>query len=560
MGAVSAAENKILHEKKRIRIKVANVLIEVRKRQDLHQVQEKHKKFREQKHALGRGPAPTGGDTTNFALGLSCLAEGDGEQAMTSPRRTALLHSLTLEELAQLREQPSFFFTGNQIAAAMTREQAAKAAEDSQSLSTLPSVMDSDAGKAPKGLYAGKVDGSVFEDLTEFFSVSSEEKKLDVAVYARNLRAQLIASAGRHNRLALAGLKNADMDWRKRLCRSEAEEETSEEQPSMEESASNEPLEMMPCLGRHPQVRNDQQSPTLMKVREVYERRDQQDAEWVEARREAISRRLALNAFKAREQQRELLLQDFKQKELHKVRMLQAEEKKAMLDAEVEERREVMGIQKIHRLMVANDRAERMKEEKRENAQMFLESWQEGVERAQQYSKKTEWEKRKEGERNHAKYVKRLTALGESRMVTVRTQGQKNDELKTRIQASLVSQHKEAQLQQSLANADAYKAKLEAAAERRHYAQLGSRYGFVEKAFGANGVGFDAKHHSVAVDRRGKSWQKSAETWNKMQSSFSAPELPPARPLSPGGAINESTFNALIDSICSKPESLAVAK
>lgn len=317
----------------------------------------------------------------------------------------------------------------------------------------------------------------------------------------------------------------------------------------------------MPCLGRHPPIRDDQESPTLCKVREVYQRRDEQDARWIDERREAISRRIALNAFKAREQQRELLLSDFKQKELHKVRMLQAEEKKAMLEAEVEERREVMGIQKIHRLMVANDRAERLKEEKRDNAQMALEAWHMGVDRAKQYARKTEWEKRKDGERSHEKYLKRLAALGEGRLTTVRTQGQKNDELKTRIQASLCSQLKEAQVEESLSRADAYKEKLECAKVRRQYAQLGNRYSFVEKAFGANAVGFDAKHHSVAVDRRGKSWQRSAEAWNKMQGSFSTPELPPARPLSPGGAINEATFNELIDSICSsKMEALAVAK
>merc|ERR550537_974255 len=133
---------------------------------------------------------------------------------------------------------------------------------------------------------------------------------------------------------------------------------------------------MMPCLGRHPPVRKDEESPTLAKVREVYQRRDEQDAQWVDERREGIARRLALNAFKAREQQRELLLQDFKQKELHKVRMLQAEEKKAMMDYEIVERTEVMGIQKIHRLMVANERAERFKEEKRENVSASLQSWQ----------------------------------------------------------------------------------------------------------------------------------------------------------------------------------------
>merc|ERR1712167_4758 len=99
------------------------------------------------------------------------------------------------------------------------------------------------------------------------------------------------------------------------------------------------------------------------------------------------------------------MLQDFKQKELHKVRMLQAEEKKAMMEAEMSERTEVMGIQKIHRLMVANERAERLKDEKRDHAQITLHAWQQGVERANQYQKKTEWEKRKDAERIQEKYL-----------------------------------------------------------------------------------------------------------------------------------------------------------
>merc|ERR1712072_723448 len=192
--------------------------------------------------------------------------------------------------------------------------------------------------------------------------------------------------------------------------------------------------------------------------------------------------------------------------------------------------------------------SERLKEEKRDNAQLALAEWQEGVERAKQFTRKTEWEKRKDGERNHEKYMKRLNTLGEGRLVVIKTQAQKNDQLKSRIQSSLSSQLKEQQLEESVTKAEAFKIKQENAALRRHYHQLGNRYCFVEKAFGANAVGFDAKHHSVAVDRRGKSWQKSAEAWRKSKRSFSAPELPPARPLSPGGALNESGYKSLGDS------------
>merc|ERR1711874_100853 len=100
-----------------------------------------------------------------------------------------------------------------------------------------------------------------------------------------------------------------------------------------------------------------------------------------------------------------------------------------------------------------------------------------------------------------------------------------------------------------MARAEAFKIKQESAAQRRHYAQLGNRYSFVEKAFGAHAVGFDAKHHSIAVDRRSKSWQRSAEQWSKIKGSFSAPELQPARPLSPGGTLDESSFKALSQAV-----------
>jgi len=553
-----SAENKLLHDKKRLRNKVATVLIEVRKRQDLHQLQEKAKKFREQRYLAGRGPAASLGDSDEYALGLSCFAEPGGEQAAASPRRSALMESLSLEELGMLREHPAFFFTGNAIAGAMSREQAMQASRSLGALPSVSSTSSADVEKAPKGLWIGSVDANVFEDLIEFFSVSNAEKSVDVSVYARNLRTQLLASTGRNNH-HLSGGSATDVNWRKRLCRSEAEEQPQEEQPATDESLPKPPLEMMPCLGRHPQIRDDRQSPTLQKVREVYSRRDEQDAQWLEEKREAISRRVALNAFKAREQQRELQLQDFKQKELHKVRMLQAEEKKAMLDAEIAERTEVLGIQKIHRLMVANDRAERLKEEKRDQAQMALETWRTGVERAQQYSRMAEWEKRKDGERWREKYAKRLTELGERKRNVMTSQGQKNDELKKNIQASLSSQMSETNIVECMERAKVCKEKQEAAMLRRHQYQLGSRYGFVEKAFGANADCFDAKHHSVAVDRRGKSWQSSADAWKKVQGSFSAPVLPPPRPLSPGGIINEASFMALTHSGAFKTDTSAVA-
>merc|ERR1712072_1507528 len=108
---------------------------------------------------------------------------------------------------------------------------------------------------------------------------------------------------------------------------------------------------------------------------------------------------------------------------------------------------EVLSIQKIHRLMAANERAERTVDEKRDEATKMLETWQEGVAKAERYTKKKEAEKRKEGELSLQKYMTRLNALGESRHKVVATQAQKNDELKTRIHASLSAQLEEQRFQ-----------------------------------------------------------------------------------------------------------------
>lgn len=352
----------------------------------------------------------------------------------------------------------------------------------------------------------------------------------------------------------------SEVDWRAKLCRYREPDENPPVEPPPPPEIPKGPLEMMPSLGRHPPIRADQASPTLTKVREVYQRRDELDAKFVEERAEAISRRLALNSFKAREQQRELSLQDFQTKELHKVRMLQAEEKKAMLEAERQQNIELMGIQKIHRIMLANERAECIKEEKREGVQHSLDIWKEGVQRCDHMLKKSEWEKRKDGERNHGKYMQRLNTIAQNKIESKQSRNhvQKNDDLKSSIQSSLCSQLKEQEIQNSLDRADAFNEKQNAAAFRRQCHMLGNRYCFVEKAFGANAIGFDAKSHSVAVDRRSKSWVRNSEEWGKSKGTFSAPNLPTARPLSPGGTLDESAFKAIGDAGL-KTETSAVA-
>merc|ERR1719401_399586 len=131
--------------------------------------------------------------------------------------------------------------------------------------------------------------------------------------------------------------------------------------------------------------------------------------------------------------------------------------------------------------------------------------------------------------------MKRLEAIGESRQPIGMSQAQKNDELKAGIHTSLSLEIAEQQHRDRMARAEASQKKQEDAALRRQNAKWGYRYCFSERAFGANAGDYDAKHHMVAVDRRGDSWKKIAKDWATVKGSFSMPELPSARPLSPGG-------------------------
>lgn len=534
----SAAEQQRTNGRRRLRAKLANVLAEVRRRQFLREQQEKAKKFREDRFARGIGPQATLGDATEEAFGLCDL--GDEDDALSSStkaaiyRRSALLDALSYEELAMIRSEPEWFFSGSAFAAALP----------SQPVSAQPSIAASHP--SPSTLHSSAKSSNVagnmaipgpceLEDLIDFFSVTETEKGTDVRLYARDLRQHVRSVDGRRQ---MPGMSEA-VDLRKTLCRTA---ESVEEPTVVAESAPAAPLEMMPCLGRHPQIRRDEESPTLMKVREVYKRKDEQDERWVEERREGILRRLALNSFKAREQQRELLLHDFKHKELHKLRMLSAEEKKSRMNAEQEERAELQTISKIQRVYYAAERSEKATEDKRDLVSESLEKWRARVAGASYNTRKMEIEKIRNGERRQQKYNERVNAIGERRKITVVSQSRKNDELKKRIQTSLSGQLAEQRRQDCLASAEELQAKLEAAAIRRQQGKLGHRYGFTERAFGESALGFDAKYHSVATDRRGESWQNVAEEWDALKASFSIPDISAPRPLSPGGGLNEIAF------------------
>jgi len=286
-----------------------------------------------------------------------------------------------------------------------------------------------------------------------------------------------------------------------------------------------EPLEKMPCHQRHPLVPpGDANSTVLAKVREVYNRREIADAKLIEERRQAVEQRFAHNAFKAREQQRELQLKSTTQKELHKVQMLDVEERKRLLEASSQERREQMDLGLRRQVAEACLKADELVEARRNAASETLRGWQQGVSRAQKINKELEAFKAKEGLRFVKQHNQRLQKLGEARHGQIASIEQRNEQLRARIQTSLNSQMEAHRQHQAGMLSEAIDAKLEAAAMRR--SQGATRYHFREKAFGMSASELDLKHLPAAVDRRQESWRKSAQSWAKQSLSFSAPSLP----------------------------------
>lgn len=342
----------------------------------------------------------------------------------------------------------------------------------------------------------GGAAGEPVEALIEFFTPTREEKDQNVSVegFAQRLRAQL--------QLEAANAKIPELPILSPPCRQGGEGVTG-------------PLEMMPCMGRRPGARKDEQSPTLAKVREVYNRKEEADAKWMEERREAMLRRINMNEFKASEQKRELQLEAMKTKETAKVRMLEAEERKAIADAQAQERWELLDASWNTRMIEAHNMAVDALEERRAKAQDTLDMWQDGVERCERHLRNTERQKIAHAEVKWNKYMEKLWKLGMEKHSTLNSQAQKNDELRTKIQTSLLEQQKEQQRAYSEKVASDLEAKLEAANYRRINAQRGNRYKLIEKAFGHEALGYDAKFHSYATDRRLPQWKESTATWDQ---------------------------------------------
>lgn len=480
--AAEARDRTANNFKRKLRAKITGILLEVKKRQVLEQQQAKARGFREKKERAGLGPSPSVGDADDHALGLI----GWGGQVMrtytlhgASPRRTRLLESLDFEELDMFRSEPRFYLQ-------------------------VPALLEGAANCSVGGRSAEqetKPDDSI-ETLVAFFTPSRQEKNnaVPASVFARRLREKLAAEA---SEIVAVQLPPPDSD-----------------RPFPDASTMSMTLEKMPCQGRRPAVFSDARSPTLMKVREVYNHKEQTDAKWLDGKREEMVRRLNLNEFKAKQQQRELQSLANRQKELHKERMLEAEERKALADATLHERWRQLDAEMKERMLNAHNQAVDAVEATRARASATLENWEKGAMRSEFSLRQQEAVKIRRAEEKWQVYMGRLWDNGRRLHSGAESQSQKNHKLRTQIQISLRQQLADEQEEESKALKAAVSAKLEAAERRRSDHIKGSRYNLVEKAFGAVASDYDPKYHCYHADRRSKAWSRSAAAWRKQRDAI----------------------------------------
>lgn len=276
----------------------------------------------------------------------------------------------------------------------------------------------------------------------------------------------------------------------------------------------SDPSSRMPCLGRHPiaasGVTDDEISPTFRRVREVCNRRDATEA-LLEEKQQELARSSTINTFKAQEQQRERELQVMRQKEFQRMRTIDFEARKQLADQLQRRRLELKLAESSKKMVRATEKAEDKLEEKRQKAAASLELWRYGCERAEKHKRMMDRIARSSGLAKQEISVQRHAKVTQANQPASELQFQKDERMKANVQASLKEQLAEKARKDNAERAEALEARLEAAARRRQQALFGSRYNLLERAFGGDAVGFDAKNHSISVDRRSDSWKKAMQ-------------------------------------------------
>jgi len=451
------------HRKRKLRAKIVDILLEIQRRQAL-----------DQQEAKLKGDAPPGQEP-----GMGGLLPKDPSLRGASPRRTHLLEELTLEELELFRKEPRFFLSSTSLDPDAAQHRGSPSAHGS--------------GTSPRG--DGGNDFELEESLqqiADFFTPTRHEKDFGVSVeqYARRLRSILLEEASIF-----------------------AEANAPEPRPPPArpfEDGAPPPLERMPCQGRRPAASKLEESPTLTKVQEVYRRKEEADAQWLEHKRQTVARRVGINHFRALEQQREIAAATVRQREVSRIRLMEAEERKARADASKRERCESLDADFYTKMVHANNKAIDAVEARRARITEKLEGWEQGVRRAELRQR---WEERarvQKAEERWEDYMGKLYKLSEKKHATDSSQAQKNDRLRTRIHGSIRTQLQEKQKIEAERLAEEVDHKLAAARERRHQLQRGARYNLLERAFGSQARDFDCKTQAYYVDRRRPAWQRSA--------------------------------------------------
>lgn len=142
------AQQAVMVTKRKLRAKIADIVIELRRREALRAQQDKNRKYLE---SLKGPDAENWGNHTSHAFGIN---------PEVSPRRTHILDSLTLEELRLLKADLWFFFQG-------------------------PAFQDK--GRSPEENEAA------VEDLMDFFTPSREELSETIEAYRARLLKELDA-------------------------------------------------------------------------------------------------------------------------------------------------------------------------------------------------------------------------------------------------------------------------------------------------------------------------------------------------------------------------------
>mmetsp|Transcript_57271 Transcript_57271/g.133935 ORF Transcript_57271/g.133935 Transcript_57271/m.133935 type:complete len:622 (+) Transcript_57271:24-1889(+) len=459
------------HAKRRLRIKISDVLKEVKRRQALRHHQDKVRKFRDTMHVSGRGADASHGDADDFALGLGAAPVSFEDDA--TPRRRCILESLSLEELAMIRANPRWYIEAS-----------------------LP------ADNKDENFHANR------ERLIDFFTPARKDRLVSIETYSQRLWARLAASEALQD--SQDSLNSGSRSWtlpgRKgggSRSGSRGRSLPPTAMPSM--SDKGEDSQMFSswstgALSRKEPIRAGQPSPTMEKVWERYRRKEERDAQMLRDRQKAADDRMTRNAFKVSQQLREYESSQSKYKELHKLRMYDALERKAARDAEVEERLAVMDEFKLRKMRHALDVADEQLERKRDKISESLEVWQTNVDRARHYQRVQEQKALGRLQAGQEAYLARLAKVGESRNEKIESQAQKNDKLKARIQLSLMQQLEEQRKLECDRLAIASEQKVEAARYRRHHNQ--TKYNFLERAFGEQ-VKFDHKY-SYTSSRKGR--------------------------------------------------------